>query len=88
MKVSQNPRVLGLKKTLKQHNISIPKYEDLRGYCISIDVGHIDNIHLDASSYFCMGYKSDMVDTLQLFFSTEELYKEFKFQSIERKMIF
>ena len=74
-----------LKKILFANNVKIPSYDALRNYCTSIDVGRITAIHHGTTDCKCMGYKSDLKETLQQIVSTEILFKCFTFLTVENQ---
>ena len=50
-----------LKGILKKNNVNIPTYDNLRKYCLNIDVGLIQHVHNDASvDYECFGYSCNI----------------------------
>ena len=77
-----------LKGTLKKNNVNIPIYDNLRKYCLNIDVGLIQHVHNDASvDCECFGYSCNIEDTLQRVLSTPSFYEKFEFFSIEQQQV-
>lgn len=68
-----------LKLLFALKNIKIPSYEDVREYCNRLDTGKIENIHKDITRCKCMGYQTNLRDTLQHIVSCPDLLDMFKF---------
>ena len=77
-----------LKKLLKSSNVKLKSYEEARNFANQLEVGDIEyDKHLDDTKcpIPCMHASTDLVETLKLICSTEELFKEFSFPERENQ---
>ena len=71
-----------LRKILRQNNVSIPSYENVRKFCNETDVGMIQKLHSEEIENIqcnCMGVKTDLKETLQNIISNKYIYKRLLF---------
>lgn len=79
-----------LRAILSKNEIKILKYEAVRKFCLSTDVGSIVKIHENeiACEKNCMGVKTNLHETLQLIIQTPKLFEKFEFMNEEQQLHF
>ena len=74
-----------LRSLLKESNVELPMYENVRKHNLALEVGEIKSIHQDKSQCNCFGYYTSVAETLQKIICTESLFKLFKFVPFEKQ---
>ena len=67
-----------LKNILGGNNVVLPTYNNAITFCNNLDIGNILPMHtITDDNCQCMGYKTDIKETLQRIVSTNELFSMF-----------
>jgi len=73
-----------LRNSLKDNNVTLPSYEDLKLYCKNLDVGVINPLHENEESCPCMGYGCTVLESLNYIFKCAEYTDKLTFLSLEK----
>ena len=68
---------------MKASNVILPSWKDVMAYESKINVGPVEGIHV--SSCECLGFKTELKDTLQRIVSTPLLFDLFEFMPEEKQ---
>ena len=72
-----------LREIMKASNVILPSWKDVMAYESKLNVGPVEAIHV--SSCECLGFKTELKDTLQRIVSTPLLFDLFEFMPEEKQ---